>query len=87
MDEEAGHDGVDSEEEEGAENEEEDEEEDEEEIEKEEELEAPEIPDLEIDPPPPEDGIDTAYLGHVVKKRRTLEGRSLHEGNNFTSIC
>ena len=70
MAEEAGH-GEDSEEEEEVENEEE------------EELEPPEIPGLEIDPPP-EDGMDTAYLGHVVKKRRTLEGRSLHKGNKCT---
>ena len=39
----------------------------------------PEIPDLEIEKPP-EGGVDTAYLGRVVKKRRTLEERSLHEG-------
>lgn len=57
-----------------------DKEEDKEGKESDDELEPPEIPGLKIDPPP-KNGINTSCLGHVVKKRRILEGRSLHGGN------
>lgn len=75
------------EEEEVEEVEEVEEEEEEEEVEDEdEELEPPEIPDLQIDDPP-EGGVDTTYLGHVAKKRRLVEGRSIYnEGNSFVFV-
>jgi hypothetical protein len=70
---------------EGSNSEEYEENEEDEEDEEEQLLEPPEIPNLLIDDPP-DDGVNTTYLGHVVKRRRILEGRSIYEGN-LLCVC